>query len=109
VADATSAAVSPTGLEILLSLLDSQAADRGPGVADAEEVGPSRRPEELVLERTTLLPGDEASSGVVRVRRDPLHGEAHAFHGWMRTVSHCSSSTTWRSRRCGPSFESWPG
>lgn len=78
-------------------------------MADAEEAGPSRRPEEPVLEQTVPLPSDEASSGVVLVGRDPFSGDAHAFHGWMRTAIHCSSSTMWRSRRCGPSSESWLG
>jgi hypothetical protein len=109
VADATLVAASPTTSEILLFLLDSPTIDRGPRVAYAEEVGPSRRSEEPVLERTVPLPSDEASSGVILVRRDPFNGEAHAFHGWMRTVIHCSSSTMWRSKRCGPSSESWLG
>lgn len=56
VADATSTTVAPTASEILRSLLDSPVTDRGLGVVDAEETGPSRRPEEPVLEQTAPLP-----------------------------------------------------
>lgn len=70
--DATSVAASPTTLETLFSLLDSKATDQGPGVAGAEEVGHSRWPEEPVLVRIALPPGDEVSSRVICVGRDPL-------------------------------------
>jgi hypothetical protein len=50
-------------------------------VGHAEEAGPSRQSEELVLEQTAPLPGNEASNGVVRVEGTPLHGEAQPSHG----------------------------
>jgi hypothetical protein len=78
-------------------------------VVDAEEAGLSRRFEELVLERTVPSPGDEANSGIIHVGEDPMRGEAQPSHGWMRTVSHSSSSMTWRSGRYGPNFGSWLG
>lgn len=40
----------------------------------AEEAGPSRQSEELVLEQTAPLPGNEASNGVVRVEGTPCMG-----------------------------------
>jgi hypothetical protein len=53
-------------------LLSSPATDRGPGAADADEAGPSRRPEVPVLEQTVFFSGDDASSGAIRIRMDPL-------------------------------------
>jgi hypothetical protein len=41
-------------------------------VADADEAGPSRRPEVPVMGRIALFPDDEVRSGVVHVGRDPF-------------------------------------
>lgn len=65
VADTTSMTVSSTTSTILRSLLDSPVANRGPGVANAEEADHSRQLEEPVLVQTVPLPGNEASSGIV--------------------------------------------
>lgn len=70
--DEASTVAAPTPLEILISLLDSSASDRGKGEADVDEVHPSRWPEVPVLERITLFPNNEASSGIIRVGRDPF-------------------------------------
>jgi hypothetical protein len=70
--DEASMAAAPTPLEILISLLDSSASDRGKGEADVDEVGPSRWLEVPVLERIMLFPNNEVSSGIVRVGRDPF-------------------------------------
>lgn len=82
VADATSLAASPTTSEILLSLLDSKATDQGLGVAGAEEVGHLRWPKEPVLVRIALPPGDEVSSRVICVGRDPIpnHGPSKRIY-----------------------------
>jgi hypothetical protein len=75
------AAVAPTPSVSVISLLDSPASDRGEGVADADEAGPSMRPEVLVLEHTVLFLDDEVSSVVVPIGRIPSGGETHALCG----------------------------